>query len=191
MTTTDDDTPLRTYGPGGGPSPAATDGGPHENTATLLDELRESLVDSLPGGAFIDIPVPGRPRWAVRFRRDLEFPQFSRWLKRAKDKSQAADTDALRLATTVIANQCSAILRVRDGAELRDGRYADDDVQVLSGDEGNPLVFSSPELQVTLDASSAIDAARKFYVLDGYAIQVSADVLDANGLGDEVVGDPS
>lgn len=178
MTTQPDEVRLT-----GGSVPPPQDDGVRPETehgtkpANPLEELREELAEEITG-LTATYPVPGRPKYAVRYSLDVEGPQLQRWTKQASDKKLPGGVDGTKAAAIVLANMCEAILRVTDGdLDTAEEIYGTDDVV---------FTFRHPELHEMLGVSRAIAAVQKFYALDGVVIRVAGDLVDEAGYGDEM-----
>lgn len=141
---------------------------------TPLDELVAELKTDI-GAELTRLDVEGRPGWVAVYRRDITGKEVERFRTRATKKG---NTDVVLFAGLVIARLLSHI--ERNGATVNDP------------DVGGPMTFSSPFMQRTYDAPSAIEAARKFFGTDGYLNAQANAALEAAGWGEDATeADPT
>lgn len=140
---------------------AAAAGSPLE---TLRAEAQREI-----GGETVTLTIKERPGWSVRYRADVEIPQFNQWRKRCADRSQPDGVDELKLACLILANQCEAL--VLNGEDL------------LEDDQ--PVTYASPSFHASFGVTRAVDAVRAWYGIDAHVMTHSQEVMLASGYGDE------
>lgn len=117
------------------------------------------------------LPVPGREKYEVAFRTNIDEPELEGWRKRCKSKQHTDGIDGIKLGKLLLANTCVGIYR--DGKQLLDS-------------EGDPLKFAHQEFLSLLGTPSAAEAVKGFYQLDSSISSVSQAVMRAAGWGDEL-----
>lgn len=144
--------------------------------ATSLDALRAELAAEVTPDELV-LDVPTRDGYAVRFRCDVSNDELTAWRKRATIRAAKADKPAIydeaKVAAIIVANQVDAI--IAHGEELTDG--------------GEPMTFASAAFLDLVGKSSATEAVRHFYGLDGHVIAAANMVLDRSGFGNELAED--
>ena len=136
-----------------------------------LDDLRAELTAAITPTT--TIPVPGRPRYAVRFRTDFTGKDLDGLRKKAKDKRMSGGVDGVRFASLLLALTCQGI--TRDGVELSEQLG-------VSG----PVTFTTRELQELLGTPNADSTVRALYGLEGHVDSAARRLMVEAGWGDEV-----
>lgn len=163
-----DEDPIREFS---APSAGAKATTAPKRSVSALDSLREEISRDV-AAKTVTLTVPTRPGWAVRYRCDVEAGELGRWQKAAKDSTQPDRLDSLKVAMTILANQCDAL--IKDGEAL-----TDDD------DDGEPVTFRSEVFLEMFGVGRAIDGVKQWYAVDGHIIAASTEVLVESGYGDE------
>lgn len=119
----------------------------------------------------IDLKVPGRNNFAVRYDTDLEMQQLDRWRKASTpNRKRPNDIDSLLLAQHVLTGACVGI--VRNG-------------ELVKSPSGETLDFRSEAVLSSLGVLDPHAAIKKLYTKDAYIISASNDVIAAAGFGEE------
>ncbi|HEX5782391.1 MAG TPA: hypothetical protein VFX80_10735, partial [Solirubrobacteraceae bacterium] len=139
--------------------------------ASPLEELRQEIKREVHGDPIV-LEVPGRAGWSVRYRADVELPQLAAWRKKAADRAMPEGLDELKLCLTILANQCDALLK--DGREVED-------------DDGQLVTFASAAFLELTGAGRAVEAVRRWYVIDGHVVAAAQEVMNASGYGEEAI----
>lgn len=147
------------------PSAAADAGG-----KSPLDLLREEVASehAIPT---INLEVPTRDGWAVRFRTDLEQEQLKAFNRRAETKKRnpitgEKEVDELKLSRMILGTYSVAVLR--DGV-------------VVETEDGDALTLAHPEFLAMVGATTVSEAVQRWYVTDGGVIQVGRAFMSATG----------
>lgn len=144
--------------------------------ANGLDALRAELAAEVTPEELV-LDVPTRDGYAVRFRCDVTNDELTAWRKRATIRAAKADKPALfdeaKVAAIILANKVDAI--IAHAQELTDA--------------GEPMTFASPAFLDLVGKTSAVEAVRHFYGLDGHVIAAANMVLDRSGFGGELAED--
>jgi hypothetical protein len=153
-------------------------------TAPPMSDL-EALADELApvNAGTVTLLVDSRPGWGVTYSLGIDGPQLAGWRRANKDDTIPSGVDEFGWQRTILAAQCTGM--VRQGAAVLDP-------------QGRPVTFTSPELWRLLGVpagspSGATEAVRRFYAND-FAVTSAADkVLSAAGFGKAAVeaGNPT
>lgn len=155
---------------------------PAPGQVSALDVIRAELEQPVDLGT-VDLEVPARPVYKVRYRCEVAYEELLDWRDRAtitnrserrKPTAQATAgrLNELKMASFVLVHRCIAILR--DGEEVPDGY-------------GGPLMFTSELLLDMVGARTAVEAVRKFYGVDGHVSAAANRVLVEAGWTDQVL----
>lgn len=131
--------------------------------------------------ADVDIPdrtwdVDTRPGYSARFRVDLEDREFQRLRRACRMKGKRNvqtgeyEVDELKLSRLVLATYNTGLFR--NGTLIED-------------DNGDPMVFRSPEFLAIFGSTTAGDAVGKFYGIDGGVISAGRALIQASGWMDD------
>lgn len=152
------------------PDELPVDGEELPKLSTGLEELRAELTAEL-GAQPVELPVPTRPGYAVRYKTAIDHELLARWQKASEDRSAPDGMDVLGLALRVLGNCCVGI--VRRGEELEH--------------EGKPVTFRTRSFVELLGTDRPAEACRAFYAKDGHVISAADEVLRAAGYGDNLL----
>lgn len=141
---------------------------------SLLDDLRADLAADL--AEHFELDVPGRPGWRVRFSNDVSADELDNWQNQAKSKRHQGGLDGGKFARLIVSNKAIALLR--GGEVLRDA-YDEE------------FTFRHREFWALVGATSAADAVKAVYQLDGSIDAASRAVLSAAGWGDDLTPGPT
>lgn len=111
-----------------------------------------------------------RPGWQMRYAVGMSYEQLQAWTKKARDKHYLGGIDRLKLACTIVANQCEAILKL--GKPITSG--------------GDDVTFATPDFRRLLDATGVQDAVVKWFGADGYVLAHAQAIVTAAGFEGEV-----
>ncbi len=134
---------------------------------SLADRLRRDLATPTIVPT-IDVPVPGREGWSLRFRLDWNESKAEKWRKQAKDKSFESGISNEKLAAALLADQCTAIL-------------IDGQMVVIQGER---WTFASKTFQQEVGVGTATQAVRKVIPLSSPLLDVADQVSAAARQGD-------
>lgn len=118
----------------------------------------------------IELPIPQRPGWSVRYRLLLDNRELQPWRRKAYDPSTLEGVDLTVLASLGLGALCVGL--------VHDGEPA--------ADAGRPVTFADPALQQALGVDSPQDACRAWYLLDAHMIASWMAVLRASGHQDVI-----
>lgn len=141
-------------------------------TNSALDALREEVHRDVTPKT-VDLKVPGRPAWAVRYRCDVDANDLGRWQKAAPDKSQPDGIDAVKVAATILGNHVVAL--IQDGEVL------------INDDTGEEVTFRSKEFLESFGVGRITEAVKRWYVTDGNLLAASTEVLTESGYGEDAI----
>lgn len=132
---------------------------------TIAAELDEEVLKT------VDLAVPGRPRYAVRYRLDFTDKDLDTWSRQAGDKGYRAKISGTKFALIGLASTCVGILRDGELVEL----------------DGKPATFRSRTfLSDVLKVPTAILGVRKLYGgVEGNVDAAMRRVMVAAGWGDD------
>lgn len=151
---------------------------------TPLEVIADELAEDVDLGS-ITLDVPARAGYKVRFRCDVSYDELVDWRDRASGvarnraerrkptaQAQAGKLNELKMAAFVILYKAEAI--VRHGVDVADV-------------DGGPLTFTSEALLRMVSASTAAEAVRRFYGVDGHVSAAANRVLIESGWTDAVL----
>lgn len=143
--------------------------GQHDEASDLdaiAAELEEEVLKT------VDLPIPGRPRYAARYRLDFTDKDLDTWSKQAGDKSYRAKLSGTKFALIGLASTCVGILRDGELIEL----------------DGKPATFRSRTfLADVLKVTTAINGVRKLYGdVEGNIDAAMRAVMTRAGWGDDL-----
>lgn len=143
------------------PTSVSTDKG-----LSVADRLRQDFGSrTVPT---VDIPVPQREGWVLRFRLDWSESKTEKWRKQAKDRTVQDGISREKLSLALLADQCIAVI-------------LDGDPIVIGGER---WTFQSKGFQEELDVHTPMQAVKKVLPIYAQLIAVADQVSAAAGQGD-------
>ena len=147
-------------------SPVAPPAISTDKGGSLADRFRQDFGNRVV--PTIDVPVPGREGWVLRFRLDWSEAKTQKWRKQAKDNKSENGISNQKLATALIADQCTAIL-------------LDEKPIVLDGEQ---WTFQSKALQAMFEVHTPQQAVQRVIPIFAQLTAVADAVYEAAGKGD-------
>ena len=142
--------------------------------SSAMTDIRAALAKKVVNEPIL-LNIPGRPGVQIRCNTNIEFELLQAWNKRVTRKVQGQqETDNLRLATIIVANQVEVV--VFHGADA-------------TNEDGSPLNFKGPEIADMLGLpknAQAYQTVRQFFGNDGHVVHAMSDILSAAGYDNDV-----
>lgn len=155
--------PLEQPGPAVAPTPAGS----------LAEELAQEFATPAVVPT-VTIPIPARPRWALRFRLDWNEARTRDWKRRANDPQAPNGISWTKLYRATIVDQCTAVLRLAEDGQTW--------VPVSQG--GQVLSLRDPRLHTLLGVQGADASVHKLLPVFSQLATVGQGIARAAGQDD-------
>lgn len=135
----------------------------------------------------INLSVPTRPDFGMRFDVNIASDMLVKWAKKAERGPKGKEeVDPRKFATMVILATHRGFLHRPEGAGVEEVPGSEWEV-VVSDTTDRPLTFADEDLLDLLGAASPEAALRAWYGSDGHILQTAEDITAAAGYAEDDV----